>query len=394
MASFSGSSRSGKADILRNGPNRFTGSFPKNDENRSFQSSWYDRYKWVEFNAETGGAQCFYCKLLKPVASKNDGFRAGLVRNWRKFVEKANQHEQSMDHKRCYTDATEIIAAEARQDDTLPAKLTKASEQEKERNRKGIKIMFSIVRWIATQNIAFRGHGDGTEGNFRCFVETFRPFMPDLDSFLASCPKNATYMSWKIQNEFIQIIDELVVDEILKPIIRDKKPFSVIMDETTDSSTKLQVAVSVRYTNSSGTPEEHLIAMIESPSSTGEALSNLLLKILKLRGLSMDQLVGQGYDGGSNMRGDINGVQGLIRAKCPQALYTWCWSHSLQLVMSHTADGSSAAVDCFNKMKEVYSAVSSSAHRTHIMEQHLLKEDFPADEDSQQQEVSSMALSY
>ena len=79
MASFSISSRSGKADILRTGPNRFAGSFPKNDENCSFQHSWYDRYKWVEFNAETGGAQCFYYKLLKPVASKNDEFRAGMV---------------------------------------------------------------------------------------------------------------------------------------------------------------------------------------------------------------------------------------------------------------------------------------------------------------------------
>ncbi len=389
MANFSGSSRSGKADILRNGPNRNVVNFVKNHENRSFQSSWYDRYKWVEFNAETSGAQCFYCKLLKPVASKNDEFRAGMVQNWRKFVEKANQHEQSMEHKRCYADAEEIIAAEARMDDTLPVKLTKASDQEKERNRRGIRIMFSIVRWLATQNIAFRGNGDGADGNFRSFVETFRPFMPDLEIFLAACPKNATYMSWKIQNELIQIIDLLVVDEMLKPIIRDKKPFSVIMDETTDSSTKLQVAISVRYTNSNGTPEEHLVAMIEAVSSTGEALSNLLLETLQQLGLTSDQLVGQGYDGGSNMRGDINGVQSRIRAKCPQALYTWCWSHSLQLVMSHTADGSSAAVDCFNKMKEVYSTVSSSAHRTRIMEEHLLKEDFPVDEDFQQQEVNS-----
>jgi Domain of unknown function (DUF4371) len=164
----------------------------------------------------------------------------------------------------------------------------------------------------------------------------------------------------------------------------------VIMDETTDNSTKLQVAVSVRYTNTSGKPEEHLVAMIESPSSTGEELSKLLLETLQLLHLNTDQLVGQGYDGGSNMRGDINGVQSRIRAKCPQALYTWCWSHSLQLVMSHTADGSSAAVDCFDKMKEVCSAVSSSAHRTRIMEQHLLEEDFPVDEDCQQQTVSTL----
>lgn len=227
-------------------------------------------------------------------------------------------------------------------------------------------------------------------------MKHFVPFAR-FGQLLGSCPKNATYMSWKIQNEFIEIIDHLVVEEILKPVIRDKKPFSVIMDETTDNGTKLQVAISIRYTNNSGTPEEHLVAVLEAPSSTGEELSKKLLQTLEQLGLNSDQLVGQGYDGGSNMQGDKMGVQGRIREKCPQALYTWCWSHSLQLVMSHTADASSAAVDCFNKIKEVYSSVSSSAHRTRIMGQHLLNinEDFPVDEDeeaevSQQQEVGNL----
>ena len=212
-----------------------------------------------------------------------------------------------------------------------------------------MKIMFSVIRWLATQNIAFRGHTE-CDGNFHSFIQTFRQFMPDLDNFISACPKNATYMTWKIQNDMIQIVDQLVVEEILETIIQTKKPFSVIMDETTDFSTKLQVAITIRYTNeSSGIPEEHLIAMVEAMSSTGEALSSKLLDVLSDLGLRLEQLVGQGYDGGSNMRGDIQGVQGRIKAKCPKALYTWCWSHSLQLVMSHAADCSTAAIDCFNK---------------------------------------------
>ena len=45
-------------------------------------SSWFNRYKRVKFNAKTGHARCFYSKLLKTVASKDDEFRAGNVRNW------------------------------------------------------------------------------------------------------------------------------------------------------------------------------------------------------------------------------------------------------------------------------------------------------------------------
>ena len=66
------------------------------------------------------------------------------------------------------------------------------------------------------------------------------------------------------------------------------------MDENTDNSTKMQVVISLRYTNISGVPLEHLVAVLEASSSTGEALSIKLLETLEQLGLSRptDQLVG------------------------------------------------------------------------------------------------------
>jgi len=57
----------------------------------------------------------FYSKLLKTVASKNDEFSAGNVRTWRKCIERANLHQESTDHKRCFKDVTDrpIIASDA-----------------------------------------------------------------------------------------------------------------------------------------------------------------------------------------------------------------------------------------------------------------------------------------
>lgn len=245
---FNGLSRAGKASVLSNGPKHFNGEFPKNTGNRSFQRAWYERFNWIEYSEVTEGAQCFYCKLLAPSTSKNDEFRVGGVRNWKNLIEKATKHEEAAEHKRCFKDAKLLIESENQQQDSLKDKLLQASEAEKVRNRKGITIMFVVVRWLSTQNIALRGH-NSHDGNFVSFLQTFRQFMPDLDNFMAACPKNATYMTWKIQNEFLQIIDQLTVDEILKPILKNKKPFSVIMDETTDSGTKLQVAISIRYTH-------------------------------------------------------------------------------------------------------------------------------------------------
>jgi hypothetical protein len=46
-----------------------------------------------------------------------------------------------------------------------------------------------------------------------------------------------------------------------------------------------------------------------------------------------DFLVGQGYDGGSNMSGEFKGVAARIRAKIPQAVYIHCHAHRLNLAL-------------------------------------------------------------
>ena len=58
-------------------------------------------YTWVQLYAENGE------------------FRAGNVRNWRKFIERPNEHQEYTGHKLCFKDAKEIIASEAKQDDSL-----------------------------------------------------------------------------------------------------------------------------------------------------------------------------------------------------------------------------------------------------------------------------------
>ena len=70
MASFSGSSRAGKAAILRNGPNRVSGPFPKNVENRSFQSiDLYSLYKSM-LRTFTSMAPPYLTELPEPCADR------------------------------------------------------------------------------------------------------------------------------------------------------------------------------------------------------------------------------------------------------------------------------------------------------------------------------------
>jgi hypothetical protein len=41
----------------------------------------------------------------------------------------------------------------------------------------------------------------------------------------------------------------------------------------------------------------------------------------------------KGYDGASNMKGELNGLQALILKECPYAYYVHCYAHRLQLVL-------------------------------------------------------------
>ena len=62
---------------------------------------------------------------------------------------------------------------------------------------------------------------------------------------------------------------------------------------------------------------------------TGLGLSNLLLETLEKHKLDVANIVGQGYDGGSNMAATTKGVQNRIREINPAALFTHCHCHSL-----------------------------------------------------------------
>lgn len=61
-------------------------------------------------------------------------------------------------------------------------------------------------------------------------------------------------------------------------------------------------------------------------------------KALSSCGIDCDFLYGQGYDGASNMLGNYNGVQTVIRQKYPKALYVHCAAHSLNFAVSTSSN--------------------------------------------------------
>lgn len=76
------------------------------------------------------------------------------------------------------------------------------------------------------------------------------------------------------------------------------------------------------------------LCYVEVEGLTGNDISTVIINKIISLGLDPEFLRGQGYDGASNMAGNYNGVQAIIKTKYPSAVYIHCSSHILNLSLN------------------------------------------------------------
>ncbi|XP_052820512.1 zinc finger MYM-type protein 1-like [Mya arenaria] len=134
-------------------------------------------------------------------------------------------------------------------------------------------------------------------------------------------------------------------------------------DEATDAATMEQMALCVRFVDSeSDEIHEEFLGFSQCESTTGEALANAFIENLTKLGVKTDQMPGQGYDGASNMSCIHRGVQARIRSLIPEALYTHCKAHCLNLAIIH-ASKEVFARNLMSTVQQVAFAFNHSAKR-------------------------------
>ena len=230
--------------------------------------------------------------------------------------------------------------------------------------------LFSIVKLLGKLSLPFRGHDESIISNNRGVYIEFVHFLANngddvLNEHLTNSSKNQMYLSPQIQNEMISIIGNEIRSRIVG-YIKEAGIFAVLMDETTDVSHKEQLTVIVRYVNPlNGKISESFVALLENPITTGEEITNILIEKLNSLGLQVEDIVGQGYDGGSNMSGIRKGVQARIRELNPLALFTHCYSHSLNRVLVNSVCNhrNIEASKFFGIVELVYTFIEGSAQR-------------------------------
>lgn len=323
-----------------------------------FQAKWYQEYTWLHFNQSAGKVFCFSCcralklGLFPPSLKTEPAFIDQGFNNWKKAHERFNSHQKSQQH------LTAAVKLSESKSSNIATSLTEASKKALCENRLVLRAIFTSLQYLAKQGLPIQG-ADDSKGNFKELLALRCEDIPALRSW---SNRSITYTSHDIQNEILEMMAHEIVRNLLLKV-RASKFFSLIADETTDISTKEQLSFTLRYVDEHLKSDEIFLGLYEMRSTTGEAITDAIIDILRRFDLDITFCRGQCYDGASNMKGQYLGVQSRIKSLEPRATYVHCFNHSLNLALQDAVRGIGLMRDTLQYVNDAAVIIGRSAKR-------------------------------
>lgn len=150
--------------------------------------------------------------------------------------------------------------------------------------------------------------------------------------------------------------------------VRQAKHFSLIVDETRDSSGHEQLAISIRWVDKQLSIHEDFIALIQVDKTDAATLTSVISDCLIRCNLPLSNCVGQAYDGASNMSGGLTGVASRISSQYSKILYIHCLAHCLNLCLQDCGRNCSPVRDALNFISELNALIRASPKRLAVFE--------------------------
>ncbi|KAL4090672.1 hypothetical protein QTP88_025466 [Uroleucon formosanum] len=170
-----------------------------------------------------------------------------------------------------------------------------------------------------------------------------------------------------IPNDLISCISEFLINQI-KNEIKQCKFYSIQIDDTTDISQKTQCSIIIRYvTDKSELVERFLGFHNVSEDRTAQGLFNLVNSVLHEFDIE-NKLVGQCYDGACVMSGHLTGLQARVKEVAPNALFTHCLAHRLNLVLQHGCSINAKCRIFFANLTGIAAYFHNSTSRTNFVD--------------------------
>lgn len=363
--------------------------FPLDDNNRRFTVFNYQRClsngekvprTWLVYSVSKDVIFCYYCKLFSNSKTKlgTDGSN-----DWRHVSTILKEHETSNNHLRAHQLWIEF-SLRLKTKKTIDDTNQRIFESEKKYWKAILQRIVSIIQLLGQQSLAFRGSSDllykHNNGNFLKIIELMALYDPIMSEHVRRTinTKNKThYLGKDIQNEIINLISGAIKKRILD-MLKKAKYYSIILDCTPDLSHTEQMTMIIRFVfvepskkEASVTICEHFLGFLSVENSTGMSLSDVILLQLTNMEIPIENMRGQGYDNGANMKGKHSGVQRRIRNINPRAFFVPCSAHSLNLVVNDAVKSSKEAIEFFDIIQKVYVFFSASVNRWKVLLDHI-----------------------
>ena len=215
------------------------------------------------------------------------------------------------------------------------------------------------------------------DGNFTSLLELMKRYSPEPKSHIQNSPRNARYLSPKIQNEFIMINADIIRKSIVDE--SNTSPFwSIMVDETTDTSTKEQVSICVRYVRERMGGQvslevcEEFLGFVTVQRTDAETITAAVDGFGNSCGLDMDSLVGKGFDGAATLSGHVSGESVRLQKLHPKARYlTHCCNHSLNFAIVASCNSVPDVRNFMETLKELTLFFKYLAKRKNILGHHM-----------------------
>ena len=221
--------------------------------------------KWLVIGND--GALCKACKLFISVADIPKVYGKFLSKPWRGYsrTQDLKDHEQTTYHQNAEERFYNRVSVATGRQQPVTSLLNKEAAKKLTNRKKRLDSIIRSLVFCARQGIALRGHrnessplldsneyhdgvvlGDVNRGNLLQLLE-FRRQSGDenIDLFIN---KKSLYTSPEIQNQLLKMTADQVIGKVVDDVKRSPY-YSIISDETRDTSNTEQLCIALRYYN-------------------------------------------------------------------------------------------------------------------------------------------------
>ena len=330
---------------------------------RDFKAQWFKQYPWLSYSIDRKVGTCYVCSKFM-----NDN--TFTFCNWKK-TERLTKHHQSEAHSLAMTKWLEYRQMQRRSSSIISI-IDDGHRNYVKRNREFLRVIIECLFYTAQQNIAQRGHeedrsnlgqrSDVNRGNFLELLHLRSKDIPWLEEKLnTQLQDHAQWTSPTIQNELLQIFADLIIELICKDV-RESRWYGIIIDETSDISRDEQVSFCLSYL-ANGTKKEAFVGFHATKTTDGEALYKLVKEVMNDLQLELQNIVGECFDGASNMSGVNKGLSARMKECSPLAIYVHCYGHLLNLALQDTLTTVEPLRNTLGTIQSLYNFLEASPKR-------------------------------